>query len=110
MKTHMADLANEVAAKSKEIQPLKSDSKEDFERIRSYIQNPVDILKKARLLENNLKMDGFMSAPIVVAILVDFNRTMQRTFAKMRKLLLNVAPEPIRRADLAPRVTPIQTP
>lgn len=49
LKTHVADQAKEVAAKSEEIQQLLSEWKEGAEQIRSYIWYPGDVLNKARV-------------------------------------------------------------
>lgn len=66
-----------MAAKSEEIQRLNSESKVGLDQIRSYIGHPRDLLNKAGLFENDVKTDGHIFAPKVVAILVKFNRSME---------------------------------
>lgn len=65
LKAQVADLANEMAGKSKEIRRLN----------------------KARLFENDVKTNGHISVPKVVAILVEFNRRMELTLAEMQSCL-----------------------
>lgn len=111
LKNHVADLANEVSGTSEEIWHLNTESKEGHNRIRNYIGNLGDVIKKARLFDNDIKTDDHISAPQVVAILVEFNRHMELTLAKMRKLLAVVlfepfqllVPLPSRTLVLAPR-------
>lgn len=57
-KTHVADLANDIASKSEEIRGPNTESEEGLDQIRIYIDNPGDVVNKSQLFENELKSDG----------------------------------------------------
>ena len=48
----------ELALKDKEIHQLKGQQTESLERIREVIENPSNVLNKARLFDNNIEAEG----------------------------------------------------
>ena len=82
----VVDLKVELALWKDEIRKLKVKT-ESLERIREVVGIPRDILNKARLFDNGIKMEEEISAAKIVPILVVFTRKMEVALADIRKLV-----------------------
>ena len=60
-------------------------SLEFIKKIKGYIKQPMDILKKARLINKNLAKNPVLATK-VIPILVDFNQKMEELLDNMRSL------------------------
>ena len=66
--------------------------KEGLDWIRKFIGNPGDKVNKARLFDNEVKIEGQLLAPKIVNVLVEFERKMEAVLAEMRKFLPRLQP------------------
>ena len=103
----VADLSQEVKVKDEEIRRLNGQTKESLERIRSFIGNSGDVVNKARLFDNDIRTGGHISAPKIIAVLVEFGRKMEATLSDMRGLLTKATLEPFQfQVPVPTRATP----
>ena len=90
----MADLKVEIMKKDEELRQLRAQLKEGLDRIREFIGNPSNVVNKAHLFDNDVKIEGQLSAPKIITILVIFGRKMEATLVEIRKLVPGPQPEP----------------
>ena len=70
--------------------------KEGLDWIWEFIGNPSDIMNKAYLFDNEVKTEGQLSAPKIIAIPVNFRCKMEATLIEIRKLVSGLQLESIR--------------
>ena len=92
--------------KNKEIRQLQAQSKEGLDRIRKFIGIPGDIMNKAYLFDNEVKTKEQLSAPKIIAILVNFGHKMDATLVEIRKMVSGLQLKPSRVPLPSPKVTP----
>ena len=76
MAKEVADLKVELALQKDKIRELKIKT-ESLERIREVAGTLGDVLNKARLFDNDIKMEGKIAATKIIPILVVFTRKME---------------------------------
>ena len=89
----VADLKGEIAEKDEEIRRLNTKSKEGLDSIWKFIRNPINMVNKAKLFDNEVKTEGQLLALKIVNVLVEFGRKMEVTLAEMWKLLSGLQPK-----------------
>ena len=77
-----------------------------MDQIQEFIGNPGNVVNKAHLFDNNVKTKGQLSAPKIIAILVNFGRKMEATLVEIQKLVSGVQSEPSRVPLPSPKATP----
>ncbi len=95
-------LTKELAGKQEEVQTLRGEAQTRLARIEGYISHSGDIVNKAKLFDVEVRSDGRLSAPKMVAVLVDFSRKMDVTLAEMRKLFPGSSAGPSHLPDIPP--------
>ena len=76
-----------LALKKDEIRVLKEQQAEYLGRIREVIGHSGDIVNKAHLFDNKIKIEGHLSAQKIITILVKYGHKMETTLGEMWKLL-----------------------
>ena len=98
-----------VAKKDEGFRQLRVQSKKGLDRIWDFNGNPGDVVNKARFFNNDIKTEGQLSAPKIVAVLVDFGCKMEAMLVEMRKLVAGLQLEPIRLLIPSLKDTPQKT-
>ena len=74
---------------------MKAQLKEGLDRIQEFIGHPGDVMNKAKLFDNDIKIKEQLSTPKIITILVDFGHKMEVILVKIRKLVAGPQLEPI---------------
>src|SRR5450759_4227104 len=90
--SQVADLKVDLSFRDEEIRRLKEHKTEQLEKIRAAISCPGDVWIKARLIDEELKTEGHLSAQKILTILVKYGRKMDAVLEDMRKLLPGTSP------------------
>ena len=85
LSSRVAELKVELVLKDEEIRQLKEQQTGSLERIWKVIGNPSDVLNKARLFDNQVKVEDQL-AQKTLTILVDFGQKIEITLGEMQKL------------------------
>ena len=75
-----------MKAQVKEIQRLRAIT-EGIEKIREFIGHTGDVVTKAHLFDNEVKMEDHLSAQKIITILVKYGHKMEAILEDIRKLL-----------------------
>lgn len=106
LESEVADLKLKILLKNDEVEELSKRLK-CFELLQQAIGTPGNVVNKARLFDENIRVEGEISAKKVIKVLVIFTRNMETTLAGMRKLVTgSTTGEPSRPSIPPPTETP----
>ena len=106
MEKEVADLKVELALRKDEINELKVKTR-CLERIKEVVGAPKDVLNKARLFNEDSKIEGEMSVAKIVKVLVTFIWKMETTLVDIWKIVSGSSVGELSRPPMPP---PMETP
>ena len=106
LENRIADLRVELAVQSNEIEDLWKQVK-SFELLKKAIGEPGNVINKARLFNEDVKLDAEVSAAKVIKVLVTFTWKVEIALVEIRKVFFTTAVED---SSQPPRPIPTETP
>ena len=86
LENKVADLTVELAVRNDEIEDLKRQVK-SLERIKEVVGTPRDVFNKARLFDEDIKIEGEVSAAKIIKVLVSFTRKVETALVDIWKIV-----------------------
>ena len=106
LENKISDLRVELAVQKDKVEGLRKQLK-SFEILKKAIGEPGDVVNKARLFDEDVKLDGEVSAAKVIKVLVTFTRKMETALVEIRKAIARIE---VGESSRPPRPPPTETP